>query len=98
MKIILLILLLYLVIMNIAALAITALDKSRANAGHTRNRISERTLLTIAILGGAPFMYLTMLVIRHKTKKKKFMLSLPIISILWITAIVILLIKFPLSL
>lgn len=95
MKIFLLILLLYLLIMNIITIIVTTIDKSRARRGRTHNRIPESTLLFIAALGGAPFMYITMLVIRHKTQKKKFMILLPIISILWIAAIIILIIKFP---
>ena len=42
-------------------------------------RIAERSLLTIAALGGAFAMLLSMLAIRHKTRHVKFMLGLPAI-------------------
>ena len=90
-------LIIYLVIMNIAAMIMTIIDKRRAMRKHDYNRISERTLLLTALLGGAPLMYLTMLVIRHKTKHKKFMITLPMICIVWVAIIVLLLLKPPLS-
>ena len=83
-------LIIYLVIMNIAAMSMTIIDK------HYYNRISERTLLFTALFGGAPLMYLTMLSIRHKTKHKKFMITLPMICIVWATIIILLLLKPPL--
>ena len=73
----------YLVIMNIAAMSITTIDKRRAIQKQYYHRISERTLLLTAILGGAPLMYLTMLIIRHKTKHKKFMIIPPVVCIFW---------------
>lgn len=61
------------------ALIVTVYDK--VIAGGKRRRVPERTLFLIALLGGAAAMYLTMLVIRHKTKHKRFMLGLPLIII-----------------
>ena len=87
-------LIIYLVIMNIAAMSMTIIDKRRAMQKHYYNRISE--LLFTALFGGAPLMYLTMLSIRHKTKHKKFMITLPMICIVWATIIILLLLKPPL--
>ncbi len=56
---------------------ITCIDKKRAVLG--KRRVSELNLFTSAILGGALAMYITMLLIRHKTKHKRFMLGLPTI-------------------
>lgn len=80
----------YLVIINTAAMLMTASDKSRARR-HKR-RIPEKTLFITAAIGGAAAMYLTMLTIRHKTKHKRFMLGLPLI-ILAQAALLILYIK-----
>lgn len=41
-----------------------------------RRRIAEITLLFFAFMGGAASMLLTMLIIRHKTKKAMFMITL----------------------
>jgi uncharacterized membrane protein YsdA (DUF1294 family) len=45
----------------------------------------------ISALGGSVFMYLTMLVIRHKTQHKKFMIGIPVIIFLQLAAIAALL-------
>lgn len=96
MKIFWTILVIYLVIMNIAAMSMTIIDKQRAMRKHNYNRISERALLLTALLGGASLMYLTMLTIRHKTKHKKFMITLPIFCILWVVILILLWLKPPL--
>lgn len=67
----------YLVIINALAIAITILDKALARL-HTI-RIPERLLFVVAILGGSIGMYVTMKLIRHKTRKAKFMWGIPII-------------------
>ncbi len=41
-------------------------------------RIPEKTLLWLGALGGAGMMLFVMKLIHHKTRKKKFMISLPI--------------------
>ena len=84
MKIFWIILVIYLVIMNIAAMSMTIIDKRRAIRKRNYKRISERTLLFTALLGGAPLMYITMLTIRHKTKHKKFMIGIPVILVVQI--------------
>ena len=52
-------------------------DKRRAEKN--RRRIPERTLFLLAIAGGSAAMYITMNIIRHKTKHKRFMIGLPLI-------------------
>lgn len=69
----------YLIIINIVAVIVTVHDKRSAVKGNWR--VKENTLLLIAALGGSPAMYITMLLIRHKTKKMKFMLGIPLILI-----------------
>lgn len=64
------------VISAIAAI-LTLYDKLIAGKGI--RRVPEQTLFLTAILGGALAMYLVMLIIRHKTKHKRFMLGLPLI-------------------
>ena len=68
------------VTISITAIIMTICDKFFAK----RNmwRISENALMVVSAFGGALFMYITMLVIRHKTKHVKFMFGLPLIMIL----------------
>lgn len=54
---------------------ITIYDKAAAKSGAWR--IPEATLMGIGLIGGALPMYITMKLIRHKTKHKKFMVGLP---------------------
>lgn len=68
---------------------ITVSDKIRAKKG--QRRIRERTLLLWAIFGGASVMYLTMLLIRHKTRHIKFMLLLPVFIVSHILLLYVLL-------
>lgn len=61
---------------------LTVYDK--CTAGGRRHRVPEQLFFILALLGGAFVMYLTMLLIRHKTKHKRFMLGLPLIIALQI--------------
>ena len=70
----------YLIIINLVAVIITVHDKIAAK--RHRRRVSELTLLLVSVLGGSPAMLLTMLIIRHKTRKPKFMVGIPVMLIL----------------
>lgn len=70
--------LLYLTIINFYAAALTLTDKRLAKKKGA-GRIPEKRLFLAALLGGSAGMYLTMLMIRHKTKHKRFMIGLPLI-------------------
>lgn len=80
----------YLAIINAIAMIMTVSDKSRAKK-HKR-RIAEKTLFGTAVLGGSAAMYLTMLLVRHKTKHKRFMIGLPLIMIVQTVAIALVII------
>lgn len=67
----------YLVIINLIAVIATVFDKVRAIRG--KWRVKESTLLLISALGGSVSMYITMQLIRHKTRHLKFMLGIPVI-------------------
>ena len=67
----------YLCAVSAVAVFVTVYDKCAAK--HRRRRTPEKTLFLLALLGGSAAMYLTMLLIRHKTLHKRFMLGLPAI-------------------
>lgn len=67
----------YLVLINIAAFIVMAVDKHKAV--NNRWRIRETTLFAVAIAGGSVGAILGMLLLRHKTRHKSFMLGLPLI-------------------
>lgn len=76
----------YLAVMNIAAVAVTVHDKKAAQ--RKRYRVPEKTLLTLAALSGCVGMYITMKVIHHKTKHNKFMVGIPVIFVAEIIALI----------
>lgn len=79
MNIFLFILAIYLIVINLIAVIVTIYDK--LCAVKRRWRVKESTLLLLSALGGGISMYITMLLIRHKTRHIKFMLGIPLILI-----------------
>lgn len=77
----------YLCVINIIAIIVCAADKIKAQLN--KWRISEKTLLAISVIGGALGMYITMLIIRHKTKHKTFMIGLPFLILVHVVAILL---------
>ena len=47
-------------------------------------RISEKTLIILPILGGSFGAFIGMIIFHHKTKKKKFIILIPVIMLLWV--------------
>ncbi len=76
----------YLAAISLLAIILTIYDKKAARKN--MKRIKERTLLTVSVLGGSAAMLLTMLIIRHKTRRLKFMVIIPLLILLQIVIIV----------
>lgn len=76
----------YLTIINLIGFVVMFIDKSRAI--HKEWRIPEKTLLMISAFGGSVGMFTGMHVFRHKTKRLKFTLGVPLIFIIQIIAAV----------
>ena len=72
----------YLLIINIITFIIYGIDKYKS-IKH-KYRISEATLIILAILGGAIGAFLGMVTFHHKTQKKKFIILIPIILLIWV--------------
>lgn len=70
----------YLIFISVIAVVITVSDKI-LSVCH-KKRVSENMLMTISLLGGSIAMFLTMIVIRHKTRHKKFMFGIPLMVII----------------
>ena len=70
-------LLLYLVIINAAGFVLMLADKQRAKKH--RWRIPESVLLASAALGGSLGALLGMWLFRHKTRKAKFFVTVPLL-------------------
>ncbi len=70
----------YLGVINVLSFLIYGLDKLKAK--YHKWRISEKTLLLLAILGGAYGSYFAMILFHHKTRKPVFKFGVPLILIL----------------
>ena len=74
----------WILILSLLAFVLFGADKEKAV--RRRRRIPEKTLFLSAWLGGAPGALLGMLVFRHKTKHKSFLLGIPAVLLLWAAA------------
>ena len=70
----------YLAGISIISIVVCIYDKIAAKH-NPRHRTREATLLLLSALGGSVAMFITMQIIRHKTKHVKFMLGIPLIII-----------------
>ena len=78
-------LLYYFVCVNVLTFLVYGIDKSKARQG--KWRISEATLLLLAVIGGSIGAWLGMRVWRHKTMHKKFKYGIPAILMIHIIII-----------
>ena len=78
--------LIYFILINLLAFIMFWVDKRAAQNGQWR--ISEKALIIVSMLGGSIGSLVSMNIFRHKTKKMKFILGIPIILILQIAFII----------
>ena len=76
----------YLLAVNLYAVILTVADKIKAKRGVWR--VPEKTLLLFGALGGALGEWVTMLLIRHKTRHMKFMILLPVFILVHLALLV----------
>lgn len=75
----------YLLLINVVTFFIYGMDKQKAKRGAWR--ISETTLLGLAVIGGSVGAYLGMRVFHHKTKHLKFTIGVPVIFVLQVLVV-----------
>lgn len=73
-------LILYICLLNLFSFVLMGVDKYKAKRNHWR--ISEQTLMLFALFGGSFGVLFGMTIFHHKTKKKKFVVGVPIILLL----------------
>ena len=83
----------FILIASVIGVVLTVYDKIAAKVAQRRAersaqrpakriRVPEAVLVTFGALGGALLMYLTMQLIRHKTRKPKFSVGFPVMIVL----------------
>lgn len=83
----------YFIVISAITAIITVYDKFAAKY-LPRIRIPEKVLLIMGFAGGASAEFITMKIIRHKTRHKKFMTGLPVMIVLHIVIAGVLLYRF----
>ena len=76
----------YLFAINIVSFFLYGIDKYKAKKGQWR--ISEATLLMIAVIGGSIGAWVGMRLWHHKTMHKKFKYGIPVIMIMQVCLVV----------
>lgn len=66
-------------LISLIAATVTVTDKVRAIRG--KWRVPEATLLAVGAAGGAAAMFATMVLVRHKIRRAKFMVGLPLMAL-----------------
>ena len=84
---ILTIILAYIAVISLVSIIVCIYDKKISKKNRVELRTPEKTLLILSALGGSVAMFITMLIIRHKTKHVKFMLGIPLIMVVQAAAI-----------
>ena len=77
----------YLFVINVATFFLYAYDKHKAHYG--KRRIPEAWLLGLAIAGGAYGAGCGMLLFRHKTLHRSFLITVPISLAVWATIVLL---------
>jgi len=77
----------YIAIISLVSVIVCIYDKKISKKNRVELRTPEKTLLILSALGGSVAMFITMLIIRHKTKHAKFMVGIPAIMLVQAAAI-----------
>lgn len=90
-NIVLSIVLAYFLIISLISMVVCIYDKKISKKNRVELRTPEKTLLLLSALGGSVAMFITMLIVRHKTKHIKFMLGIPLIMVIQVGILFLLL-------
>jgi uncharacterized membrane protein YsdA (DUF1294 family) len=72
----------YIAVVSLCSIVVCIYDKKISKRNNVRLRIPEKSLFIWSAVGGSVAMYVTMRLIRHKTKHVSFMVGIPVIMIL----------------
>ncbi len=78
----------YIAVISLISIIVCIYDKKISKRNNVKLRIPEKALFIWSGLGGSLAMFITMKLIRHKTKHLSFMIGIPVIFILQVALIV----------
>ena len=77
----------YIIVVSICSIVVCIYDKKISKRNNVKLRIPEKSLFIWSIIGGSVAMYITMQLMRHKTKHVSFMVGIPVIFVLQVALI-----------
>ena len=72
----------YIALVSLCSIVVCIYDKKISKRNNVKLRIPEKSLFIWSAVGGSVAMFITMRLIRHKTKHLSFMIGIPAIMIL----------------
>ena len=80
----------YIAVISLCSIVVCIRDKRVSKKNDVKLRIPEKSLFIWSLLGGSLAMFITMRIIRHKTKHVSFMVGIPVIFILQVALVAVL--------
>ena len=80
----------YIAVVSLCSIAVCMKDKRVSKKNDVTLRTPEKSLFIWSLLGGSLAMFITMRIIRHKTKHVSFMVGIPAIFILQVALVAVL--------
>ena len=77
----------YIIVVSLCSIVVCVYDKKISKRNNVKLRIPEKSLFIWSAVGGSVAMYITMRLIRHKTKHVSFMGGIPVIFVLQVAVI-----------
>lgn len=77
----------YIIVISLCSIVVCIYDKKISKRNNVKLRIPEKSLFIWSAVGGSVAMYITMHLIRHKTKHVSFMVGIPVIFVLQVVVI-----------
>lgn len=77
----------YIIVVSLCSIVVCVYDKKISKRNNVKLRIPEKSLFIWSAVGGSVAMYITMRLIRHKTKHVSFMVGIPVIFVLQVAVI-----------
>ena len=78
----------YIAVISLCSIVVCVYDKKISKRNNVKLRIPEKSLFIWSALGGSVAMFITMRLIRHKTKHISFMVGIPVIIVLQVAAVI----------
>ncbi len=80
---------LWIAVISVISIVVCIYDKIVSKRNRVELRIPEKMLLLLCALGGSPAMYITMQIVHHKTRHRKFMIGIPVIMAVQILLVIL---------